>query len=88
LRVVVQSKWLAFSGAVFILAGATRIAQWSMQGFAPSQGPSMPEATGLHALVSGLVVALVGGCIIFRTVELKRDRAESPESSRHASPRK
>ena len=72
----IRNKWLAIGGVVAVLAGVQRIVEWYLYGYAEQHGRHMPEATGIHALVSGAVVLLLGVWMAFAST---REKSAAPE---------
>ena len=70
---------------ILILVGAERIMEWYFYGYAKQHGPSMPEAVGTHARVTGVVIVALGVWAAFASTRGKFSRSTS-SATREESP--
>ena len=61
----IRNKCLAISGVIMILIGVERIVEWYFYGYARQQSHNLPEATGIHALATGVVIVALGMWVAF-----------------------
>ena len=86
---VIRNKWLAFGAVLLTLAGVERIAEWYLYGYATKQSPSMPEATGVYALVTGVAILVLGAWVAFASTRGKSTTSKAspaPENDSNLNP--
>ena len=80
----IRNKWLALFAVLLILLGAERIVEWYIFGHTRAQGPSLPKAKGTHALVTGVVIVVLGAWAAFASTREKTKRStptQAPEDT-------
>jgi hypothetical protein len=81
---MIQNKWLATFAVILAMVGVERIVEWYVNGYARHQSPSLPEATGTHALVTGIAIVVLGVWVAFASTRGKSTSARpspAPETT-------
>jgi hypothetical protein len=84
---VIRNKWLAVVAVFLTLTGVERIAEWYFYGYATKQSPSMPEATGVHALVTGVALLVLAAWVALASTRGKSTTSKySPAPENDSNP--
>ena len=80
----IRNKYFAISAVIMIVIGVERIVEWYFYGYSRQQSHNLPEATGIHALVTGVVIVALGTWMAFSSTR-KRSSGSTSASGPKAS---